>query len=77
MPRNNLRARYNAYPRLSTVCHHVKFRILTDESNNFVEMERVVLVTDFAKDWLIEVKYEKRDTNERKSSNLYITLKNK
>lgn len=26
----------------SAVCHHVKIRVLADQSNNFVEMERCV-----------------------------------
>lgn len=36
----------------STVCHHVKIRVLADQSNNFVEMGRRVRVTGFAEDLL-------------------------
>jgi len=50
----------------STVCHHVKIRVLADQSNNFVKMERCVRYEHSVEDLLFVNKSDnKLRTNEK------------
>lgn len=65
----------------SAVCHHVKIRILADQSNNFVEMVRCIHVTSTLWKiccWSIKATYRKnkRRTNEkRRYTNFHVTCR--
>jgi len=49
----------------SAVCHHVKIRVLADQSNNFIEMERCVRYKHSVEDLLSVNKSTIRKTNEK------------